>query len=125
MTHYRIVGSIWLVFGVSGFALSTIECVRLLRMGEPEGGGDVLSTVIGAGFCAIAASTSVGLVRARRWARVEFAIIAVLLGLYCLSFFAMAEFPAFFYALALIGIGIAAYTLTVILICRPHEHSAG
>ena len=57
--------------------------------------------------------------------RVEFAIIAVLLGLYCLSFFAMAEFPAFFYALALIGIGIAAYTLTVILICRPHEHSAG
>jgi hypothetical protein len=125
MTHYRIAGSIWLIFGVIGFTLSTIECVPLLRMGAPLTGGDVLSTLIGAGFCAVAASTSVGLIRARRWARVEFAVMAVLLGLYCLSFLAMAEFPAIFNAFACIGIGIVGYTLTVILICRPHEQMAG
>ena len=125
MTHYLIAGSIWLIFGVIGFTLSTVECVRLLRTGAPLTGGDVLSTLIVAGFCAVAASTSVGLVRARSWARVQFAIMAALLGLYCLSFLAMAEFPAFFNALAWIGLGVVAYTLTVILICRPHEQSAG
>jgi hypothetical protein len=127
MTHYRIIGSIWLLFGLAGFSLTAIDCLRLLRMGEPLTGGAAVSDFIGSGFCAIAAAASVGLRRGRRWARVVSGLIAVLLGLYCLSFLAMVglEFGAFTYALCWLGLAFVAYALTVLAICRPHERNTG
>jgi hypothetical protein len=125
MTHYRIIGSVWLLFGVIGLALSLIECLRLLHMGVSLTDGAVVSTFIGSGFCAFAAATSVGLFRAKRWARIVVSIVAVLLCLYCLSFIAMValEFGVLTYTAAWLGVAFAAYTLTVIWIFRPHERN--
>jgi hypothetical protein len=127
MTHYRIIGSIWLLFGISGLALSAIECARLLRVGDLLTDGATVSTFIGSGFCALAAAASVGLLRAKRWARIVFAIIAVLFGLYCLSFLAMVglEFGAVTYALFWLGVAFVAYTLIVVTSCRPDEQNVG
>jgi hypothetical protein len=127
MTHYRVVGSIWLLFGITGFALCAIEWLRLLRLGEPLTGGDMVSACIAIGFCALAVVTSVGLLRGRGWARIVFGIIGVLLGLYCLSFLVMVglEFGPFCYALCWLGGAFVAYTLTVVMMCRPHEQNVG
>jgi multisubunit Na+/H+ antiporter MnhG subunit len=127
MAHYRIIGSVWLLFGVSGLALSAIECVRLLGMGDRLTDGATVSTFIGSGFCVLAATASVSLLRGRSWARVVFAIIAVLLGLYCLSFLAMVglEFGVLCYVLCWLGVAFVAYTLTVVIRCRPHEQNMG
>jgi hypothetical protein len=92
-------------------------------MGNALTGGDVVSTFIGSGFCAFAAATAVGLFRARRWARIVVSIVAVLLGLYCLSFLAMVglDFGVLAYTTSWLGVAFVAYTLTVIWIFRPHE----
>jgi hypothetical protein len=116
MTHYRIIGSIWLLFGVIGLVLCFIECLRLLLMGESLTGGDVVSTLIGSGFCALAVATSMGLFRARGWARIVVSIVAVLLALYCLSFLVMVglEFGVLAYISSWLGVAFVAYTLVVI-----------
>jgi hypothetical protein len=115
-----------MTFGLVGFVWSIVECVRLLRLGDPLTGGGVISTFIGMGFCILAATTAMGLFRANRWARVVASIIAVLLGLYCLSFLAMVgtEFGVIAYAASWIGVAFVAYTFTVIWILRPHDHIA-
>ena len=121
MTHYRIIGSVWLLFGVVGLACSVIECLRLLHMGDTLTGGAVVSTFIGSGFCALATVASVSLFRARSWARIVVSIVAVLLGLYCFSLLAMVglEFGAWVYIASWLGVAFVAYTLTVIWIFRP------
>lgn len=126
MAHYRVISSVWMLFGVVGFLLSAVECVRLLRLGDCVTGGAVLSTFIGIGFCALAAMIAVGLFRARRWARIGVSLVAVLLGLYCLSFLAMVGtgFGSIAYAVNWIGVAFVAYTFTVIWILRPHDHAA-
>ena len=95
-------------------------------MGDPLTGGAVVSALIGSGFCALTAITAIGLFRARGWARAIATIVALLLGLYCLSFLAMVgwEFGPVAYAASWIGIAFVAYTLTVIWILRPHDHPA-
>ena len=126
MTHYRVISSVWMLFGVVGFIFSAVECIRLLWLGDSLTGGAVLSTFIGVGFCALASMTAIGLFRARGWARIVVSIIAVLLGLYCLSFLAMVGtgFGAIAYAANWLGVAFVAYTFTVIWILRPHDHAA-
>ena len=126
MAHYRIISSVWMLFGVAGFILSAVECIRLLRLGDSLNSGAVLSTFIGVGFCALASMTAIGLFRARAWARIVASIIAVLLGLYCLSFLAMVgtRFGAIAYAASWLGVAFVAYTFTVIWILRPHDQVA-
>jgi hypothetical protein len=122
MIHYRIIGSIWLLFGVIGLALGVLECLRILHMGLSMTDGEFVSTFIGSGFCAFAAATAVGLFRASRWGRIVVSILAVLLGLYLLSFLAMVGlgFGPLAYAASWLGLAFVAYTLTVIRMIRPH-----
>lgn len=126
MAHYRIISSVWMLFGVVGFIFSAIECIRLLRLGDPLTDGAVLSTFIGVGFCAFAAITAIGLFRASGWARVVGSVLATLLGLYCLSFIAMVgtEFGGIAYAASWLGVAFVVYTFAVIWKIRSHDHAA-
>ena len=121
MIHYRIIGMIWLLFGVVGVVLCVHECLRLLQMGELLEDNAVVSCYIGFGFCALAAMTSIGILRAKAWARFIMSTVAILLGLYLFSFLAMVglEFGVLDYALSWFGIAFVAYTLTVIRRFRP------
>ena len=125
MSHYRIIASIWFLFGVVGLAFNAIECVRLMRFGDPLNGGGIFSTSIGLAFCLLAAATAIGLFRARDWARTVVSTVTVLLGLYCLSFIAMVglEFGAIAYAASWLGLALVAYSCIVIWVLRPHDHA--
>jgi len=125
MTHYRIIGSVWLLFGVIGFVLSAIEGLRCLNMGDPLTDGAVVSSFIASIFCALAAVTSIGLFRARGWARICGTIMAIIFSLYCLSFILMVglEYGAFWFLASCLGVLLSAYTLTVIWVFRPPKQN--
>ena len=125
MKHYRIIGSIWLLFAITGVALSIHECVRLLRIGESPTEGAIVSTFVGSGFCAAVAVNSIGILCVRLWARIFGSVLAVLFGLYCLSFILMvgSEFGAFWLAFAFLGVLFVGYTLFVIWVFAPHDEA--
>ena len=133
MRHYRIIGAIWLLLGSVGYVFATMEWLRLLHWEQPPTGLDLVVAVGHTVFLGIAAPASIGLFRSRGWARIVFAILAVVLGLYCLfllSRFGLEEGAlryeedAFIYVLSLLGAGFAAYTLAVVLTCRLEARNA-
>jgi hypothetical protein len=113
MIHYRVIGSLWLLFGTIGFVITAVECVRLLQMDGINIYGAMASTLLVSGFCALAVTMAIGLIRDRAWSRLLARVVAVLLMLYCLSFILMValEFGSVAFMTAWLGVIFGGYTL--------------
>jgi hypothetical protein len=123
MIHYRIIGSLWLLFGVIGFVITAAECVRLLQMDGLNIDGAMASTLLGSGFCALVVTMAIGLIRGRTWSRLLARVVAVLLMLYCLSFILMValEFGPVAFTAAWLGVVFGVYTLIALSRLKQNE----
>jgi hypothetical protein len=117
MKHYRTLASIWSLSGVAGLAWLVYH---LMAMGRNKG-DDVLFW-FGA-FCFLPLLRSVGLFRARTWARWFYLILSSLLLFFCLSIVLIA--PHDYDRLAYFGwyvfLGSSFCALGVLLFARRHE----
>ena len=121
MIHFRIIASVWVLFGAAGVFACSAEGFRLLPRGAEFDGGAFASLLIALAFCLFAIAIGLGLFRARRWATVCVRVVAVLLSLYCLSFVLMSHLN--FAWVGLFGVAFAAYSLYVVWKFKPYDHA--
>jgi hypothetical protein len=120
MIHFRIIASIWVLFGAVG-ALACARDALGLSSGEEFDGGAVASLLLALPFCLSTVVIGLGLYRARRWAVICTRFVAALFLLYCLSFVLMSHF-SFAWA-GLIGVAFAVYSLYIVWKSNPREHA--
>jgi hypothetical protein len=87
MFHLRIIGIVWLAFGILGTCASLFDLIRNSRSGAFDGA--IESDFIALAFCLAAVLAGYGVFRHRRWARVICAVIGVVLLLYAMSYLLM------------------------------------
>ena len=120
-----------MLVGVAGSVICAVEFVPSMSSVSGDMDGGLVSIILVGCFSALVVSTSIGLFRARAWARWVACLLAVLFGLYCLSFVLMVG-PNFGYvpfSLSFIGIAFTIYAFLVALLLRyeapQSEHVVG
>jgi hypothetical protein len=111
MLHLRIIGIIWLAFGVLGVCASVFDLAR--NIASDAFASAIDSDFIALAFCVAAAFAGYGVFRHRRWARVVCGIVGVVLLLYTMSYLLMVglEFGVFSYALIWAAAAFSIYSL--------------
>jgi len=132
MTHFKVIGTIWLAFCLVA-AVAYAPPLWSLATDHKFG---IVTSVFPASFWIIELSIETfllfgifvgfGLLRARRWAAISCRIAALLTLLYFLSLFFLedSELGPAMYAAIFSGIALTGYSLLVVWRLKPYEHAA-